>query len=284
MTKTGIVKLYRQDNQPFTIIPNKAIRDPKINSNSFRLLSYLMSHNDGYELAYSQIERETSLGSHAIREAVKKLISMGWLDVERTQLENGQYGPYNWIILTPDSEVATGNFSTLGDSTLEQSRDIKNKNNKEDKSKEYIPRTEFESKFQEFYSSYPKKADFKHARKSFDKAYAEHGDVIIEGAKRVASDPNLPPKQFIPNPATWLNRGGWLNEPYPPRVKTAQEIQLDAIQRAAEQRETEKQKSQAHFEELRKARESSTSVPDCEHGKPLIKCVPCCKRLAQETD
>lgn len=266
------------------MIPNKAIRNKEISASAFRLLAYLMSHNDGYDLTYSQINRETSLGEHAIKSAIKSLTSLGWLAVERMKLDNGQFGSYSWTILSPDRDVASRGNSGLGDSMLEQPRDNKNKNNKEDKKKEYIPRTEFESKFQEFYSTYPKKADFKHARKSFDKAYAEHGDVIIEGAHRVANDPNLPPKQFIPNPATWLNRGGWLNEPYPPRVKTAEEIQQDAIQRAAEQRQREIERSKAISEEMRLARERATSAPDCEHGKPLWKCVPCCKRLAQEND
>lgn len=278
--RTGIYKLYRQDNQPFSMIPNKAIRDPQLNPTSFRLLAYLMSHNDGYDLTYRQIERETSLGSHAIKNAVKVLSSRGWLKAQRIKLDNGQYGPYSWTILSPDSEVARSTFSSVGDSIMEKTPDNKNKNNKEEKRKEYIPRTEFEEMFKIFYSTYPKKAEPLKARKAFDKAYAEYGQAVIDGAKRVAADPNLPPKQFIPYPATWLNSGGWMNEPYPPRVKTAQEIEQEAIARANRQRELERERSEQIRREMEEAKERAIPAPDCEHGIPLWRCMPCCARLA----
>jgi len=38
---------------------------------------------------------------------------------------------------------------------------------------------------------------------------------VMEGVRRMAADPNLPDKQFIPHPATWLNRSGWEDEAYP---------------------------------------------------------------------
>lgn len=281
--KSGIQKLYRQDNQPFSMIPNKAIRDPELNAGSFRLLSYLMSHNDGYDLTYRQIERETGLGTHAIKNAVKTLSSRGWLKAVRIKLENGQYGPYSWTILTPDSDVAISTFSSVGDSIMEKAPDNKNKNIKEEKSKEYIPRTEFEDLFKEFYSVYPKKAEPLKARKAFDKAYAKFGDAVIEGARRLAADPNLPPKQFIPYPATWLNSGGWMNEPYAPRIKTAQEIEAEAIARANRQRELERERSEEIRREMERAKANAVAAPDCEHGLPLWRCMPCCARLADDS-
>lgn len=73
--------------------------------------------------------------------------------------------------------------------------------------------------FNEFWDIYPKHLQKGEARKSFFKAVHRVGDVdvILEGARRMAADPNLPVKQFIPYPATWLNRDGWDDEPFPPR-------------------------------------------------------------------
>jgi hypothetical protein len=41
--------------------------------------------------------------------------------------------------------------------------------------------------------------------------------VIVAAAHRIANDPNLPEPQFIPHPATWLDRAGWEDAPYPDR-------------------------------------------------------------------
>ena len=73
--------------------------------------------------------------------------------------------------------------------------------------------------FDEFWEVYPKHLQKGEARKAFFKAVQRVGDAdtILEGVRRMAADPNLPVKQFIPYPATWLNRGGWDDEPFPPR-------------------------------------------------------------------
>mgnify|MGYP003636215631 FL=1 len=68
----SVTKIYRLDNQPFAQIPNEAIRDARISSNGFRLLAYVMSHKDGYNVTYGQIERQTGIGRYAINKA--------WLD------------------------------------------------------------------------------------------------------------------------------------------------------------------------------------------------------------
>jgi hypothetical protein len=73
--------------------------------------------------------------------------------------------------------------------------------------------------FDEFWDTYPKHLQKGEARKAFSKAVQRVGDAdtILEGVRRMAADPNLPVKQFIPYPATWLNRDGWDDEPFPPR-------------------------------------------------------------------
>jgi hypothetical protein len=73
--------------------------------------------------------------------------------------------------------------------------------------------------FDDFWESYPKHLQKGEARKAFYKAVQRVGDaqVIMDGLMRMTNDPNLPPKQFIPYPATWLNRDGWEDEPFPER-------------------------------------------------------------------
>jgi predicted transcriptional regulator len=166
----GIQKIFRRDNQPFTMVPNELIRDPEITPNAFRLLSYLMSHENGYEITYGQIERQTGLGRYAINEAVKLLGEKGWLEVARTKVSNGQA---KRLFIQSESQL----------------------------------------------------------------------EEMMDGVRRLAADPNLPEKQFIPHPATWLRRCGWLDEPYPERHerRTNAEKAMDLVRyyEAQEQGEIE---------------------------------------------
>ncbi|WHP18818.1 hypothetical protein [Cellulomonas sp. ES6] len=74
------------------------------------------------------------------------------------------------------------------------------------------------SEFEQFWSLYPRKVGKQDAIKAFAKATKNASAArVILGAKRLTEDPNLPEKQFVPHPATWLNRGGWEDEPYAPR-------------------------------------------------------------------
>lgn len=77
----------------------------------------------------------------------------------------------------------------------------------------------YAASFDDFYAAYPRKVAKDAARKAWDKAIRRTPPGrILAGAERFASDPNLPEKQFVPYPATWLNAGSWDDEPQPPRT------------------------------------------------------------------
>lgn len=72
--------------------------------------------------------------------------------------------------------------------------------------------------FGSFWAAYPRKVGKGAAVRAFEKAAARvDPSVIVDGARRLADDPNLPPAQYVPHPSTWLNRDGWDDEPYPVR-------------------------------------------------------------------
>ena len=72
--------------------------------------------------------------------------------------------------------------------------------------------------FEQFWNVYPRKVGKSRAQKVFTKESKSTDPAeIIAGAQRLADDPNLPDATFIPHPATWLNRAGWLDEPCAPR-------------------------------------------------------------------
>jgi hypothetical protein len=82
------------------------------------------------------------------------------------------------------------------------------------------------NKFDDFWIVYPRKAGKQKAIKSWEKAVrTTDPSLIIEGAKRYASDPNRV-AEFTAHPTTWLNAGRWEDEPLPNRLSKA-EMRLD---------------------------------------------------------
>jgi predicted transcriptional regulator len=199
---SGVYKIYRHDSQPFAQVPNSAIRDPQISPNAFRLLAYLMSHKEGYELTYGQIERQTTLGRYAINEAIRVLTDKGWLRTERTKKENGQFGPTSFHILDPEAVDSVADDSSAGHSTMEQPTNIKNTN--------YLEKTKDKEKhlegFDEFWKLYPKKVAKADALKAWNKATkTKTAERLLELTKAYAEG-KLPEDKYIPYPASWLNK------------------------------------------------------------------------------
>lgn len=76
--------------------------------------------------------------------------------------------------------------------------------------------------FEAFWKVYPRRAGKQGAQRAFSRAVSRASmEEVLEGARRFAADPNLPEKQFIPHPATWLNQGRWEDDPLPPRMGSA---------------------------------------------------------------
>ena len=75
------------------------------------------------------------------------------------------------------------------------------------------------TRFDTFWELYPSKVGKVAAHKAFVKAVKLAGlDAVLAGVHRYANDRNLPDRQFIPNPATWLNQGRWDDAPCAPRT------------------------------------------------------------------
>jgi hypothetical protein len=200
---SGVYKIYRHDSQPFAQVPNSAIRDPQISPNAFRLLAYLMSHKEGYELTYGQIERQTTLGRYAINEAIKVLTDKGWLRTERTKKDNGQFGPTSFHILDPEAVHSIADDSSVGDSTMEQPTDNKNTN--------YLENTKTKEKhleaFETFWLLYPKRIAKADALKAWNKAIKKKTADELIALTKAYSESKLPDMTYIPYPASWLNKG-----------------------------------------------------------------------------
>lgn len=93
--------------------------------------------------------------------------------------------------------------------------------------------------FDAFWSTYPRKAGKATARKAFEKAVERAGNPtpLLDGARRLRDDPNLPEKRFIPHPATWLNGDRWEDEPLPPRAGAREGTAVERMAQRIRQQE-----------------------------------------------
>jgi hypothetical protein len=225
---SGIHRIYKTESVKFTALPNWVVRDPNYTANTFRFLAYLLSHEDGYEITYEQIERQTGLGRYAINEAAKLLTEFGWVEVSRPVAENGRFLAKSWIIKDPTSadrstmeppRVEPFHYGTANG--LKENNDSKKTNNLRKQKEQPLA-----SVFNEFWEAYPRKADKAKAQRAFDKALeGSELEDIISGTVRYRDDPNRL-EQFTKYPATWLNAESWNNGPLPedPRTKKEREV------------------------------------------------------------
>ncbi|GAB3192053.1 hypothetical protein [Nesterenkonia suensis] len=75
--------------------------------------------------------------------------------------------------------------------------------------------------FDQFWNTYPRKADKKKARTAYKAALKRADpDTILRGAQAYADDPNRD-DAYTKYPASWLNADAWDNDPLPARGQTS---------------------------------------------------------------
>ena len=229
--QSGIQRIYKSINTRYTSVPNWVVRDPNYSPNAFRLLAYLLSHENGYELTYGQIERQTTLGRYAINEAAKFLIAQGWLQWHQEKGSDGKWLAKTWIIKNPELTNPLPN-----DSTTEPFRNGTTNGHKEEKELEKttnkrntLSKSDERELFEEFYKEYPRKMKRGDAMKAFSSAlHRATFEDILAGAIRLRNDPNLPIERFIPYPATWLRADSWLDGPLPVDPQRQKQLEKEA--------------------------------------------------------
>jgi len=218
LSDTGIQRIYRHESTQYTTVPNWVVRDPEYSPNAFRLLAYLLSHADGYELTYGQIERQTTLGRYAINQAAKFLIEKGWLEWQQKQGPDGRWLAKSWILRNPmadypstdDSGAESFHYGTANGLKEEQVLEKNTDREKHSKSDDL---------FIEFWNAYPRKLDKAKAFRAFRSALkrAKFEDILA-GVIAYRNDPKRDP-DFTKYPATWLNSDAWENAATLPEVR-----------------------------------------------------------------
>lgn len=194
----------------FTQIPNAWLRDQRLSLRAKGLLSQLLSHTDGWSVTISHLADVNGCGRDAIRSAVRELEEAGYLTRSQARAEGGEFAEAVWETTEPMTE-----------SPLPEKPSTVNPLHKKTKPKKTNEKKSYaliESQFEQFWETYPRKVGKKAARVAFLRAIKDaKPEDVLRGTQQLAEDPNLPSKEYIPYPATWLNREGWNDEPFPKR-------------------------------------------------------------------
>ena len=210
-----LIRGHHSFDDQFAQIPNSWLRDSRLSLKAIGLLAQIMTHVPGWNMSINSLAQRNNVGRDQIRTAIQELEQFGYLTREQSR-EDGKFGETIWRTSDPTDIPLSENSTTVNPTT-------KNTNTKEqqEKNNERTYSDSIENEFDSFWSNYPKKVDKGAALRAFRRAIKKtEATVVIAGAKAYAEDPNLPEKQFIKNPATWLNAEAWSNGPLPKRTKT----------------------------------------------------------------
>ena len=207
-----LIRGHHSFDDQFAQIPNAWLRDSRLSLKAIGLLAQIMTHSPGWNMSINSLSSRNNVGRDQIRTAIAELEEFGYLTREQSR-EDGRFAETIWRTSDPAdlplSENPTSDNPTTKNTITKEEQE---KNNE---------RIYSDSEFEEFWNHYPKKVDKGAALRAFRKAAKNEGvETIIAGAKNYAEDPNLPEKQLIKNPATWLNAEAWNNGPLPARKKT----------------------------------------------------------------
>jgi hypothetical protein len=205
-----LIRGHHSFDDQFAQIPNAWLRDSRLSLKAIGLLAQIMTHVPGWNMSINSLASRNNVGKDQIRTAIAELEEFGYLTREQSR-EEGKFAETIWKTSDPSEKPLSDNPTT-------ENPTIKNTIPKEDQIKNN-ERTL--SEFERFWEIYPKKTDKGAARRAFTTAIRKADvELIITKAKAYAEDPNLPQKQFIKYPASWLNAEAWNNPPLTERKKT----------------------------------------------------------------
>jgi hypothetical protein len=270
-----IVRGTHQADTNFTIINNSVVRDPNLSLGAIGLLAQLLSHQPGWKITQESLARANKVGKDAIRTLLGELMAAGYLErsAERERNDAGQLAGY--VYTTKDREVTTAGCPTLAEPTLGEPTLAEPPHKKTITKKTIIKKTNNQD-FEIFWNLYPRKTAKGEALKAWQKNSA-HAEEIIEGVTKYANDPNLPPTQFVPHPATWLNQKRWLDGNLPERVKSPEERLQGALEASQDKARREREASKRLLAEIES--QKSEPPPICPHGSTIARCIVCIRGL-----
>jgi hypothetical protein len=230
-----LIRGHHDFDGQFTQVPNAWLRDPKISLGAKGLIAQLMSHSPGWTVTIQNLAKQNGCGKDRIRTYIRELVEAGYLSRSSQQRHNEKGYLAGFDYTTQDPPLA-GYPTKVQPTKVQPTKE--NPPLKNTIEKNTIEKNIETEEFETFWKIYPNRLGKGEARVSFAKAVTKVGlESVMNGVERLAGDPNLPPKQYIPRPSTWLNQERWDDDPYPLRVTKKAETKrlIDEWARTEEQ-------------------------------------------------
>ncbi|GAI91055.1 unnamed protein product, partial [marine sediment metagenome] len=94
----SIIRVSKDKNNPYFVMNNSGVNDPRLSLKAKGLLAYLMSKPDCWYINYNDIIKHSSNGIKSIRSAISELLSFGYMERAQLRNYNGEYGFYDFIV------------------------------------------------------------------------------------------------------------------------------------------------------------------------------------------
>jgi hypothetical protein len=214
----------------FTIIRNDVLRDNRLSYRARGLLAAILSRPDNWSIRAEQLALEGNEGRAAVRTCLKELREFGYLKTTIRKNDKGHFYTEQIIFDTPQSDEAViqpnseswtpedwnpVNEKSESWSPLEEPLERNEKKEHKEQTKKKSPAIKIADElFEQFYQAFPKKKDRQDAYAAWLRAVKKTDpQILIEGARRYAEAREGKDHQYTKYPATWLNKGAWLDEP-----------------------------------------------------------------------
>lgn len=219
------------DTAPFAMVPEWLLA--ACNSRAVHLYALLHRYagkNGGAYPGRRTLAKQLACSPTSVDRAVAELKAAGALRTKPRVRPDGSQSTNDYV-LYPHGQARTTHGDTphhqrVGVSPPVRSQEREPGNESQVTTKPFA-RPAAGGGFDAFWQVYPRREAKGAARKAWDKAVAKATpEVIIEGAKRYAADPNRD-QRYTAHAATWLNGERWGDDPLPSRIGAPQQPRFD---------------------------------------------------------
>lgn len=215
----SIIRSARKERD-FSILSNIVLQDPNLSMRGLGLLVRLLSRPDNWETNSELLAREFDCGREQMRAVLGELRDLGYMKLVKSQDAKGHWSSQWFVLEEPEQKDLSPPLPKLGqpepgNRVLGEPDAITKTDYKEPIPKK--PRAALADPvlFDAFWKAYPKKVGKDAAKKAFDKRKPD-GKLLDDMLRAVAQQKQTPgwikdDGQFVPNPATWLNQGRWMD-------------------------------------------------------------------------
>lgn len=234
----------------FTILRNDVLRDNRLSYRARGVLVAILSRPDNWTIRADQLALHGNEGRGAIRTALNELRDCGYLKTFVRKNSQGHFITEQVVFDTPQcdenvNEPSYGNLTSEDRTSENRNSDSwtpleetsrRNEKKKPTEGVNNSPATFVaDNRFDDFWAVYPKRRDKEDARRAWVKALKKSdAETLISRATAYAKAREGKDPQFTKLPATWLNKGSWLDESDPEfvAVSTGREAVVDRVKQA----------------------------------------------------